>query len=247
MTVEPMSRDALEAAVIPDVYRSLRRHYVDLFHFRHIPALPPGGRVLDMGGTRINTRGLFRIDPFDLDVIVLNYSMDKKPHVAGDAQKLPLADGCFDAVVCSEVLEHLPHPTAALAEARRVLKPGGKLLLCVPFLFRIHGDPVDFGRYTDHFWRVKLAEAGFDAVEVERQGLFWSVMADFLRGWACDRLDRGMFWRMGSSRLALAAVRWAKRRALALEAEPRAAEDGFLTSFATGFGVTATRSRDARP
>ena len=52
--------------------------------------------------------------------------------VQGDLTALPLADGCCDAVACSWVLQHIPHPGRALAEMARVLRPGGRLLLAVP-------------------------------------------------------------------------------------------------------------------
>jgi ubiquinone/menaquinone biosynthesis C-methylase UbiE len=52
--------------------------------------------------------------------------------VRGDAQALPFADGAFDRVFCSEVLEHLLEPEAALAEMRRVVAPGGWVVVSVP-------------------------------------------------------------------------------------------------------------------
>ncbi|MEE2566980.1 class I SAM-dependent methyltransferase [Hyphobacterium marinum] len=51
---------------------------------------------------------------------------------AADAAKLPFTDGSFDAVICSEVLEHVPDPQAALAEIVRVTRPGGQVALSVP-------------------------------------------------------------------------------------------------------------------
>ena len=50
----------------------------------------------------------------------------------GDAYRLPFADDAFDAVICSEVLEHLADYPAALVEIRRVLKPGGRFAPTVP-------------------------------------------------------------------------------------------------------------------
>ena len=50
----------------------------------------------------------------------------------GDATALPFPDDCFDAVITSEVLEHIPDDTGALAELRRVLRPGGVLAITVP-------------------------------------------------------------------------------------------------------------------
>jgi SAM-dependent methyltransferase len=56
----------------------------------------------------------------------------------GDAQALPVADGCADAVVLLDILEHLPDPRAALAEAHRVLRPGGVVILSVPNRGALH-------------------------------------------------------------------------------------------------------------
>ena len=52
--------------------------------------------------------------------------------LAGDAHRLPFADEVFDAVILSEVLEHLDRPEVVMAEAARVLKPGGSLLVTGP-------------------------------------------------------------------------------------------------------------------
>ena len=52
---------------------------------------------------------------------------------------LPFGDGSFDLVVCKDVFEHLHNPTFALSEIKRVLRPGGLLLLHVPNHFPLHG------------------------------------------------------------------------------------------------------------
>jgi SAM-dependent methyltransferase len=52
--------------------------------------------------------------------------------VKGDALDLPFADGTFDCVIASEILEHLPQDDKAIAELVRVLKPGGALAITVP-------------------------------------------------------------------------------------------------------------------
>jgi SAM-dependent methyltransferase len=52
--------------------------------------------------------------------------------LVGDGLALPFCDGCFDRVICSEVLEHVPDYRAMLREIRRVLKPGGLLAVSVP-------------------------------------------------------------------------------------------------------------------
>lgn len=52
--------------------------------------------------------------------------------IQSDATRLPFADGCFDCVICSEVLEHIPDYQSALDEIYRILKPGGALAVSVP-------------------------------------------------------------------------------------------------------------------
>jgi len=71
----------------------------------------------------------------------------------------------FDLVVCTEVLEHVFNPFAAMAEICRVLKPGGILLASSPFNFRIHGPLPDCWRFTEHGWRALLS--GFENITIE--------------------------------------------------------------------------------
>jgi len=75
-----------------------------------------------------------------------------------------LADEVYDYVVCTEVLEHTLQPFNAVAEIRRILKPGGRLFLTVPFNFRIHGPLPDCWRFTEHGLQVLLS--GFNILEL---------------------------------------------------------------------------------
>lgn len=59
--------------------------------------------------------------------------------VQGNGEFLPFADESFDLITCSEVLEHIRNPVRALREMRRILKPGGKLLLSTPSETAIQG------------------------------------------------------------------------------------------------------------
>lgn len=79
----------------------------------------------------------------------------------------------FDTVLCSEVLEHVPEPGRVLEAIRKVLRPGGHLLVTVPHLSRLHEEPHDYFRYTGYGLRAVLEKAGFEVIQVEpRAGLF---------------------------------------------------------------------------
>lgn len=68
--------------------------------------------------------------------------------MVADAHALPFADGSFDAVVAIEVFEHLRDPVLATSEILRVIRPNGSVFITIPFMFRVHGDPYDFQRFT---------------------------------------------------------------------------------------------------
>lgn len=75
-----------------------------------------------------------------------------------------IGDESFDYVVCTEVLEHTLQPFDAADEILRMLKPGGKLFLSVPFNFRIHGPLPDCWRFTEHGLRALLRK--FEILEL---------------------------------------------------------------------------------
>jgi SAM-dependent methyltransferase len=81
-------------------------------------------------------------------VCVTDINPGKGIDMLADAHALPFADGSFDAIVAVEVLEHLRNPVAASSELARVLRPDGVALITIPFMFRVHGDPYDFQRFT---------------------------------------------------------------------------------------------------
>ncbi len=83
------------------------------------------------------------------------------PHVFASAGALPLPNQSVDTVLLIEVAEHLAEPASAFAEIARVLRPGGRLLMSVPFLYPIHDAPHDYQRWTQHGLVKVLSEAGF--------------------------------------------------------------------------------------
>lgn len=82
--------------------------------------------------------------------IGLDIEPGKGVDVVADAHDLPFEDERFDVILCTEVLEHLHTPHAAISEMRRVLKRGGMLILTTRFVFPIHNAPGDYFRYTKY-------------------------------------------------------------------------------------------------
>ena len=218
-----------------DLAYTVRRYYVDEFYFRHVPSL--FGRVLDLSGKKVGKRGQFDISRYPhLMVTYVNLEPATRPNVCCDAAALPLAGNSFNAVICSELLEHVPDPKEVLNEAHRVLRPNGKLLLCVPFLFPIHADPYDYGRYTDHYWREALGQIGFVNTQIECQGLFWSVLIDFLKEYAAKaRVSPPTRWMLKH------AVALGQRWAFWTESRLSRSNSPFLRRFTTGFGIVCQK------
>jgi SAM-dependent methyltransferase len=220
---------------------SVRRCFVDEFYFRHVPNLRRDSLVLDLGGQTGRKRGRFDIKNYDLRVICANLSTMKGTGIQADAAQVPFADACFDAVICAELLEHVRDPRFVVSETFRILRENGKLLITVPFLFRIHGDPYDFGRYTGHYWQIALQETGFRDIDIEQHGAFHSVLIDFLKQYLRQvHVPRpfGRITRWVMTKLIVYPLqRWARRH----ERNPKTWMNPFLSSYTTGFGIVAQK------
>lgn len=88
------------------------------------------------------------------------------PDISGDAESIPVPDGQFDSAFLIKVLEHCLEYDKILKEANRVLKPGGHILITVPFLIWVHGSPYDYFRYTKNSLPIILERAGFSVIEL---------------------------------------------------------------------------------
>lgn len=115
---------------------------------------------------------------------------DGRPEVFARAESLPFRDGSVDTVLGLSMLEHLPEPASLLGEARRVLRPGGMLLLEFPQMVPLHDEPHDYFRYTRHGAACLLERAGFEPLEyIPLGGLMTRVGMSAIA--ALNRLNRG--------------------------------------------------------
>ena len=215
-----------------DLSYTYRRKYIDNFFYHYVPEIPPNSLVLDLGGQKIIKRGKFNINEFNLHVVCANLSVSKGTDVINDAISLPFMEESFDAVICAELLEHVFKPELVLREIYRVLKIEGKLLVTVPFLYRIHADPDDFGRYTNTFWWLVLNEVGYRDIKIEKQGFYYSVLADFIKQYVVEHPSPPILGRIYNQ-----AVKLIIKRMIAAEQKTMSPDNSFLQSFTTGFGI----------
>jgi len=103
--------------------------------------------------------------------------------VVYSSDELPFEPASFDTVLCTQVLEHVPDPGALMADMARVLRPGGALIVTVPFAFRIHYEPHDFWRFTSYALAELAARAGLTVERLEARGGSWLVVGHKLTTW----------------------------------------------------------------
>lgn len=108
------------------------------------------GRVLDVGCGQKPYRSLFEVEEYvGMDVGQSGHDHKNEAiDVFYDGKVFPFEDNSFDSVISNEVLEHVFNPSEHLSEIYRVLKPGGNLLITVPFLWDEHEQPYDYARYS---------------------------------------------------------------------------------------------------
>lgn len=101
-----------------------------------------------------------------------------KLDIVSDITTIPLDNYSVDAIMCTEVLEHIPNPIAAIKEFSRIIKPGGYLLMTAPFASLTHFAPYHFASgLSRFFYEYHLKENGFDIEELEFNGNFFEYIA----------------------------------------------------------------------
>ena len=111
-----------------------------------------------------------------------------------DGKVIPFPGGTFDNALCIEVLEHADDPQRLLTEIARCVRPGGTLLLTVPWSARRHHIPHDFHRFTRERLGRLLSEGGFVDVNIKERGSDISTIASKLVIMSL-RIAPGLSWR----------------------------------------------------
>lgn len=157
-------------------------HLVAKAYQRHLPA-HARGKLIDLGCGTVPLYAAYR--SLVEEVTCVDWASNKHDarhlDVEHDLNRpLPLATDRYDTVILSDVLEHIRRPEPLLAEVARILAPGGKLLLNVPFFYWLHEQPYDYFRYSEHALRSFMNECGLELILLESLGGVPEVLADVL-------------------------------------------------------------------
>lgn len=107
---------------------------------------------------------------------------NSKLDIVSDITSMPVENACFDAVMCNEVLEHVPDPLSALKELDRVLKVEGYLILTAPFCSLTHFAPYHFSTgFSRYFYEKHLHELNYEILDIHANGNYFEYLAQELR------------------------------------------------------------------
>ena len=148
-----------------------------------LAAIPAGWRLLDAGAGELRNRPFCR----HLKYVSQDFGQyegtgdgkglqtgtwdTSKVDIVSDITAIPEPDRAFDAILCSEVLEHVPNPTEVLDEFSRLLKPGGQLILTAPLASWVHFAPYHYCTGFSRYWyEYHLPRRGFRIAELSPNG-----------------------------------------------------------------------------
>ena len=145
---------------------------------RHLPASATG-RLLDLGCGKVPLYAIYA--PFVSEATCVDWESGAHIDVHCDlAQPLPFEAERFDTIILSDVLEHIPEPALLWREMTRVLAPGGRVVMNVPFYYSVHAHPHDYYRYTNFALERFVQLNGLQLVRLRAFGGISEILADLL-------------------------------------------------------------------
>jgi SAM-dependent methyltransferase len=141
------------------------------------------GRTLDVGcGTKPYKNYFNSTEYIGLEIETTQHK-EAQADVFYKGGSFPFKDKEFDSIVTNQVFEHIFNPDDFMNEINRVLKPGGKLLMTVPFVWDEHEQPFDFARYSSFGLRSVLENHGFEILLLRKSVSDIKVIFQLLNGY----------------------------------------------------------------
>lgn len=159
--------------------------------FVHIKSLSHhiSKKTLDVGCGRKPYQHLFHTTSYiGLEYDTPQNRQSKNADFFYDGKNFPFLDAEFDSIICNEVLEHVFNPDEFLSEIIRVLKPQGKMLMTVPFVWDEHEQPYDYARYSSFGLKHLLEKNGFEILEQKKSGNDLSVVFQLINGYIYKKI-----------------------------------------------------------
>ena len=167
ITGDPLDSGAyLRSRLMPEPGDELYLHLCDLRAALGSVATDGELRILDYGCGGSPYKSLFPNSVYHRADYVELEGLDFK--ISEDAKLPNVPDNSYDLVLSTQVLEHVRRPEDYLQEAKRILKPGGKLILTTHGVFYDHACPYDFRRWTADGLSLILDDAGFSEREISK-------------------------------------------------------------------------------
>ena len=167
-TIKPRVESLIgESVVFPDIEEELGSYKA---YFQ--------GNVLNAGAGSRDLSTLVNGRLYNQDIFA-----DKHIDFVSPIDKIPVEDSFFDAIICNAVLEHVENPVEVVEELYRVLKSGGYLYLCIPFMQPEHKVPTDYQRYTIDGIQKLVSDRGFTIEKVEGLHTVYHTLGWIVKEW----------------------------------------------------------------
>jgi ubiquinone/menaquinone biosynthesis C-methylase UbiE len=155
--------------------------------------IPSGNSILDAGAgeqqfkkwcthLKYVSQDFAQYKPEEMDTGLQMSKWDYgKLDIVSDIASIPVENGSFDAIMCTEVFEHIINPIEAISEFSRILKKDGYLILTAPFCSLTHFAPYHFySGFNRFFYETELNKSGFEIMELLPNGNYFEYLAQEL-------------------------------------------------------------------
>ena len=150
------------------------------FYTENIPKYV-SGNLLDLGCGMAPLYCLYKDYATDITCVDWGNSMHENSYLDFEQdlnQPLEVANDTYQAIILSDVLEHIRKPELLLSETHRILQPEGYLLMNVPFFYWLHEQPFDYYRYTQFALKSMAEDCGYTVIELKPYGGAPEILTD---------------------------------------------------------------------